>query len=169
MLADLGQQVVAVGPDETFEAAGFSVRTFGGQHALIHPLIPIVANVGYVVEDTVAHPGDSLIVPPVPVQTLLLPVVAPWSKVAEVIDYLVAVRADRAYPIHDAIVGDLYHGLLQMTLVPIARRFGLDYRNWDGPITARTTATCPCYAGIYPEQARTTYELRRRVAVQLVA
>ncbi|HKC26606.1 MAG TPA: MBL fold metallo-hydrolase [Jatrophihabitans sp.] len=135
-LADLGEQVVTVGAGEAFEAAGFTVRTFGGQHALIHPLIPIVANVGYLINDTVYHPGDSLVVPDAHVQTLLLPAVAPWSKVSEVIDYVVAVRAPRAYPIHDAIVADIYHGLLQGTLVPIAARYGVDYRGWDGPVSA---------------------------------
>jgi L-ascorbate metabolism protein UlaG (beta-lactamase superfamily) len=134
--ADLGEQVVGVAAGESFEAAGFSVRTFGGQHALIHPLIPIVANVGYLIEDSVFHPGDSFVVPDAPVQTLLLPAVAPWSKVAEVIDYTIAVRAPRTLPIHDAIVADAYHGILQGNLVPIAERFGVDYRNWDGPVSA---------------------------------
>lgn len=133
--ADLGEQVVGVGPGESFEAAGFAVRTFGGQHALIHPLIPVVANVGYLIDESVFHPGDSFVVPPVPVQTLLLPAVAPWSKVAEVIDYTIAVRAPRTYPIHDAIVVDAYHGILRGNLVPIAERFGVDYRDWDGPVT----------------------------------
>jgi L-ascorbate metabolism protein UlaG (beta-lactamase superfamily) len=133
---DLGEQVVGVNPGESFEAAGFAVRTFGGQHALIHPLIPIVANVGYLIDESVFHPGDSFVVPAVPVQTLLLPAVAPWSKVAEVIDYTIAVRAPRTYPIHDAIVVDAYHGILQGNLVPIAARFGVDYRNWDGPVSA---------------------------------
>lgn len=135
-LADLGEQVVPIGAGESFDAAGFAVRTFGGQHALIHPLIPIVANVGYLIDDAVFHPGDSFTVPPAAVQTLLLPAVAPWSKVAEVIDYTIAVRAPRAYPIHDAIVADVYHGLLQGNLVPIAERFGIEYRKWDGPVSA---------------------------------
>ncbi len=39
-LADLGDRVTASAPGESFEAAGFSVRTFGGQHAVIHPLDP---------------------------------------------------------------------------------------------------------------------------------
>jgi L-ascorbate metabolism protein UlaG (beta-lactamase superfamily) len=134
--ADLGEQVVGVGPGESFEAAGFGVQTFGGQHALIHPLIPIVANIAYLIEDAVLHPGDSFTVPPADVQTLLLPAVAPWSKVAEVIDYTIAVRAPRAYPIHDAIVADVYHGVLKGNLAPIAERFGVDYRSWDGPVTA---------------------------------
>jgi L-ascorbate metabolism protein UlaG (beta-lactamase superfamily) len=136
-LADLGEQVVAVGPDESFDAAGFAVRTFGGQHALIHPLIPIVANVGYLIDAAVYHPGDSLVVPPVPVQTLLLPAVAPWSKVSEVIDFAIAVRAPRAYPIHDFYVKpDVYYPILQGSLVPILARFAVEFRDWDGPVTA---------------------------------
>jgi L-ascorbate metabolism protein UlaG (beta-lactamase superfamily) len=135
-VADLGEQVVAVGPGESFEAAGFPVRTFGGQHALIHPLIPVVANVAYLVGDGVFHPGDSFTVPPAEVRTLLLPAVAPWSKVAEVIDYTIAVRAPRAYPIHDAIVTDAWHGILQSNLVPIAERFGIEFTTWDGPVSA---------------------------------
>ena len=134
-LADLGEQVVAVGPGESFEAAGFPVRTFGGQHALIHPLIPVVANVAYLIGDGVFHPGDSFTVPPAEVRTLLLPAVAPWSKVAEVIDYTIAVRAPRAYPIHDAIVTDAWLGILQNNLVPIAERFGIEFRTWDGPVS----------------------------------
>lgn len=133
--ADLGEQVVAVGPGESFEAAGFPVRTFGGQHALIHPLIPVVANVAYLIGDGVFHPGDSFTVPPAEVRTLLLPAVAPWSKVAEVIDYTIAVRAPRAYPIHDAIVTEAWLGILQNNLVPIAERFGIEFRTWDGPVS----------------------------------
>jgi L-ascorbate metabolism protein UlaG (beta-lactamase superfamily) len=134
-LADLGDRVVAVGAGETFEAAGFTVRTFGGQHALIHPLIPIVANLGYVLDDLVCHPGDSLVVPPTPVSTLLLPSVAPWSKSAEVIDYAVAVRAARVYPIHDAIVTDAFRGIVERNLAPIAEPFGIEYRAWHGTVT----------------------------------
>lgn len=135
-LADLGEQVVAVRAGESFDAAGFPVRTFGGQHALIHPLIPIVANVGYLIGGAVFHPGDSFTVPPAQVQTLLLPAVAPWSKVAEVIDYTIAVRAPHTYPIHDAIVAEVYHGILRGNLVPIAERFGIEYHSWDGPVSA---------------------------------
>lgn len=133
---DLGEQVVGVGPGESFRAAGFAIRTFGGQHALIHPLIPIVANLGYLIDDAVFHPGDSFVVPLADVRTLLLPAVAPWSKVGEVIDYTIAVRPARAYPIHDAIVADIYHGILQGNLVPIAEPFGVEYGNWDGPVSA---------------------------------
>ena len=123
MLADLGEQVIAVGPGETFEAGGFTVSTFGGQHAVIHPALPVVANVGYLVEGAVYHPGDALIVPPVPVQTLLVPLSAPWSKVSEVIDFVVSVRAPHVHPIHDAMINDLGRGVVEGHV----RRFGAEH------------------------------------------
>lgn len=136
-LGALGEQVVAVGAGESFEAAGFAVRTFGGQHALIHPLIPIVANVGYLVEDAAYHPGDSLVVPPVDVSTLLLPSMAPWARVGDLIDFAIAVRAPKAYPIHDALVqADLYGGILQGSLVPLLARYDVEFANWAGAVSA---------------------------------
>jgi len=134
--ADLGEQVVAVGVGESFEAAGFPVRTFGGQHALIHPLIPIVANVGYLIGESVYHPGDSFVVPPAPVSTLLFPAVAPWSKMAEVIDFVVAVRAPKALPIHDGIVNDLYRMVLRNNMTPILDRFGVTLDEFTDSVSA---------------------------------
>ena len=135
-LADLGEQVVTVAPGDSFEAAGYSVKAFGGQHAVIHPLVPVIANLGYLVDGAVFHPGDSFTVPSAAVQVLLLPAQAPWSKVAEVIDYAVAVRAPRTYPIHDSLVNETYGRVLQGNLVPIVEPFGVDFRSWDGDVTA---------------------------------
>jgi L-ascorbate metabolism protein UlaG (beta-lactamase superfamily) len=126
-LADVGEQVVAVGPGESFEAGGFAVRTFGGQHALIHPLIPIVANVGYLIDGAVYHPGDSFTVPDAPVETLLLPTAAPWSKASEMIDFAVAVRAPRAFQVHDSIVTPVFANIVEGHLKRIAGPFGVDF------------------------------------------
>ena len=134
--ADLGEQMVAVGPGESFEAAGFAVQTFGGQHALIHPLIPIVANVGYLIGGAVYHPGDSFVVPPAPVSTLLFPAVAPWSKMSEVIDFVVAVRAVTALPIHDEIVNDLYRMVMRNNMAPILERFGITLDEFTAPVSS---------------------------------
>ena len=43
----------AVTADSTLSLGPFEVKTFGGQHALIHPLIPTVDNVGFVIDDAV--------------------------------------------------------------------------------------------------------------------
>ncbi|MEO8219872.1 MAG: MBL fold metallo-hydrolase [Specibacter sp.] len=100
-------QIFVAAAGESFSVAGFAVQCFGGQHALIHPAVPVVANVGYLIDDDVYHPGDSLIVPPgVSVGTLLVPIHAPWSKVSEVVDFVVSVRAPRAFQIHDALLSE---------------------------------------------------------------
>ena len=119
---DLGDRVHTVQENESFEAAGFAVQTFGGQHALIHPTVPVVPNVGYLIDGRVYHPGDSLIVPTAPVETLLVPIHAPWSKSAEVVDFVVSVRAGNAHQIHDGLLNDVG---LQFTEAHVSRIGGL--------------------------------------------
>ncbi|MCJ1681311.1 MBL fold metallo-hydrolase [Streptomyces sp. APSN-46.1] len=100
-------RVHTVGHGDTFTAAGFDVQVHGELHAVIHPDIPRITNVGYLVDGSLFHPGDALTVPEAPVDTLMLPVHAPWNKIAEVIDYLRAVKPRRAIDIHDAYLSDL--------------------------------------------------------------
>ncbi|MER7561965.1 MBL fold metallo-hydrolase [Streptomyces sp. NPDC048523] len=101
-------RVHTVGHGDTFTAAGFDVQVHGELHAVIHPDIPRITNVGYLIDGgAVFHPGDALTVPDHAVETLMLPVMAPWSKISEVIDYVREVRPQRAYDIHDALLTDL--------------------------------------------------------------
>ncbi|MFC8145605.1 MBL fold metallo-hydrolase [Streptomyces paradoxus] len=101
-------RVHTVGHGDTVTAAGFDVQVHGELHAVIHPDLPRITNVGYLVDGgRVFHPGDALTVPDHPVETLMLPVMAPWSKISEVIDYVREVKPQRAYDIHDALLTDL--------------------------------------------------------------
>jgi L-ascorbate metabolism protein UlaG (beta-lactamase superfamily) len=91
---------VAVGQE--FTAAGF---------ALIHPDIPRVANLGYLISDgadSIYHPGDSFTVPAgAVVDTLFVPLNAPWSKLAESIDFVREVKPRRAFALHDALLNEI--------------------------------------------------------------
>ncbi|MEC3997872.1 MBL fold metallo-hydrolase [Actinacidiphila sp. DG2A-62] len=100
-------RVHTVGHGDAFAAAGFDVQVHGELHAVIHPDIPRITNVGYLVDGSLFHPGDALTVPDAPVDTLMLPVMAPWNKISEVIDYVRAVAPRRAIDIHDALLTDL--------------------------------------------------------------
>ncbi|MEU7382954.1 MULTISPECIES: MBL fold metallo-hydrolase [unclassified Streptomyces] len=101
-------RVHTIGHGDAFTAAGFDVQVHGELHAVIHPDIPRITNVGYLVDGgRVFHPGDALTVPEVPVETLMLPVMAPWNKISEVIDYVREVGPQRTYDIHDALLTDL--------------------------------------------------------------
>ena len=109
---DFGDQVHEVRHGDALEVAGFSVHVYGVDHALIHRDIPLVVNTGFLVEGELFHPGDSYTVPEDPVNTLLLPISAPWLKAGEMIDYFRAVGPARGYAIHDAILNDNGLGLM---------------------------------------------------------
>ncbi|MFE5856833.1 MBL fold metallo-hydrolase [Streptomyces sp. NPDC056500] len=100
-------RVHTIGHGDAFSVAGFEVQVHGELHAVIHPDLPRVTNVGYLVDGSVFHPGDALTVPGTVVDTLLLPVHAPWNKIAEVIDYVREVAPRRAVDVHDALLTDL--------------------------------------------------------------
>jgi len=127
-VAELADRLTTVGSGEEFTAGGFPIRTFGGQHALIHSSIPVVANVCYLVEGTIYHPGDSYVVPTAAVELALVPINAPWAKLAETVDFAVSVRAPRAIGIHDALLSDAGRGLYGSQLQRMAGEYGTDYR-----------------------------------------
>jgi L-ascorbate metabolism protein UlaG (beta-lactamase superfamily) len=106
-------RVHVVGNGDAITVAGFDVHVHGELHAEIHPEIPRIPNVGFLVAGQVFHPGDALTVPDEPVATLLLPMQAPWSRTADVIDYVRAVHADQAYAVHDGLLND--NGLAVIT------------------------------------------------------
>ena len=105
-LEGLSGRVHVVGDGDAVTVAGFDVHVHGELHAVIHPEIPRIRNVGFLVEGQVFHPGDALTVPGEPVTTLLLPMHAPWSKTAELIDYVREVNADQAFAIHDGLLNE---------------------------------------------------------------
>ncbi len=102
-----GQRVRAVTPGDAFEVEGVAVSVHGGLHAEVLPIIPRVPNVGYLLAGEVFHPGDSLEVPDVDVNTLLVPVSAPWLKISEVARFVDEVRPRRAVAIHEAILSHI--------------------------------------------------------------
>jgi L-ascorbate metabolism protein UlaG (beta-lactamase superfamily) len=128
-LEALADRLTVVGPGQSFTAGGLQVRTFGGQHALIHSSIPVVSNVAYLVADAVYHPGDSFTVPTAGVEALLVPIHAPWSKVSEVIDFTVSVRAPRAFPLHDSLLTDIGRNMVEGHVTRIGAEHGSTFEH----------------------------------------
>lgn len=102
--SEYGGRIHAVRQGDTIDCAGFGVHVYGTDHAVLHRDVPVVANVGFLVDGEVFHPGDALTVPEDPVNTLLLPANAPWLKVSEMVDYAREVAPRRAYAIHDGLL-----------------------------------------------------------------
>ncbi|MBB3662990.1 MULTISPECIES: MBL fold metallo-hydrolase [Prauserella salsuginis group] len=103
-----------VQPGDAFDVGGAAVNVVGGQHATIHKDIPVIPNVGFLVDHgAFYHPGDSFFVPDQEVDVLGLPTAAPWLKAGEAVDYLRAVAPRLAVPIHEAVLANpaMHHGL----------------------------------------------------------
>lgn len=100
-------QFTAVSAGDELEVGSFTVSVHGATHAIIHPDIPTIPNVGYLVDETVYHPGDAYFVPEVSVRSLLLPTSGPWMKIGEAADYVRAVRPDQVIQIHEMLLSDI--------------------------------------------------------------
>ena len=114
--AQLGDPWRPVHPGDELTINNLKVRGTGGVHAVIHPEIPLINNVSYLIGDSehparLMHPGDALFIPAEPVDVLALPAAAPWLKISEAVEYLRAVKPLRAIPIHQGILNPAAVGL----------------------------------------------------------
>lgn len=108
--ADFDVTVVHAG--DVIEVGDFTLRFFGGTHAVIHESIPVVDNLGVLVNDTLYYAGDSFVVPEgVEVDLLAAPAGAPWMKISESIDYVLAVKPRRAFPTHEMVLSTAGKGM----------------------------------------------------------
>jgi L-ascorbate metabolism protein UlaG (beta-lactamase superfamily) len=99
--------VTVVNGGETVQVDPFTLRFFGEKHAVIHSSMPIVDNVGVLINDTLYYPGDSFTVPDgVEVDTLATPVGAPWLKIGETIDFVLEVKPRRSFATHEMVLSN---------------------------------------------------------------
>jgi L-ascorbate metabolism protein UlaG (beta-lactamase superfamily) len=97
---------------------GVSVSVYGREHAVIHPDLPNVPNVGYLLADRFFFAGDAFTVPDKPVEILAVPVGAAWMKMSDAVDWLRIVRPRVAVPVHDygnVFAEWIYHLLGQLS------------------------------------------------------
>ncbi|WP_069386500.1 MBL fold metallo-hydrolase [Cellulosimicrobium cellulans] len=135
-LPDDARRVHVVAPGDRLDLAGIDVLVGGGQHAVVHPDIPRIANVTYLLrgdDATVHHPGDSFDPPTdVPagarIDVLLAPVSAPWLKLAETIDAVRAIDPRVVVPVHDALLSAAGHTVVDRLLGEHRTGGTYDYR-----------------------------------------
>lgn len=84
---------------------GVSIAAYGEKHAEIHPSLPKVDNTGFMIAEKFFDPGDTLnTFPSQPVAILAMPVVAPWMRLAESIEYAKRLHPHTCFPIHDGML-----------------------------------------------------------------
>ena len=111
-------RVLVVGHGDGFEIGGLRITALGEWHEVIHPDIPRVRNVGFLVDGTVFHPGDAYTVPSVAVDTLLVPLYSPWTGIAGLVDWVRAVAPRQTISVHDGGLNDVGHTMMNRFLRP---------------------------------------------------
>jgi L-ascorbate metabolism protein UlaG (beta-lactamase superfamily) len=104
----VAERVQVVSPGQQVDV-GVPVTAVGELHAVIHEDLPRFRNSGYVIDaggTRIYHPGDAFTPAGGPVDLLLLPVHAPWSKISEVIDFARSMGARRSVAVHDGLLND---------------------------------------------------------------
>jgi L-ascorbate metabolism protein UlaG (beta-lactamase superfamily) len=115
-VTERGLEAHVAGSGETLEIGGTRVDVVGGEHAVIHPDLPGIPNLGYVVDDgAFYHPGDSFSPAGRDIDVLGLPTGAPWLKASEAVDFFRAVSPRVAVPIHEAVLAfpQMHYGLFE--------------------------------------------------------
>lgn len=136
-----GRAVAQLAAGEILELDGLRITAHGGRHAIIHPDIPRVGNVGYVIdapdEPRLGITGDSLepIAAFCGIDVLAFAVVAPWSKMRETIDFLREVRPVLALPVHDGVASPDGREIYMRQSTDLAPE-GTEVRDWpeDGVV-----------------------------------
>ncbi|HYC83017.1 MAG TPA: MBL fold metallo-hydrolase [Candidatus Paceibacterota bacterium] len=98
--------------------AGVLIEGFGEKHAPIYESVEPVDNTGYFIADCLFYPGDALTDPKKPIRMLALPMIGPWIKISEAIDYAKRLVPKACFPVHDGILKDplLVHRLPSVVL-----------------------------------------------------
>jgi L-ascorbate metabolism protein UlaG (beta-lactamase superfamily) len=96
-------EVVQAG--DRVEVGPFTLEFFGAKHNVIHSSIPVVDNLGVLINGSVYYGGDSYTVPEgVDVDVMAVPAGAPWLKIGDVMDYVLAVKPRRTFPTHEMVL-----------------------------------------------------------------
>lgn len=128
LLSKEGIAYQAIQDGQTLEVVGFSVRALHAPHGELPIHVP--TNFGYIINDTVFHPGDSYDFthsPRVPV--LALPTFAPWGTLSQAMQLIQRVSPRTVIPIHDGYVKDfMSERIYQMIVQPFCAERDIDFR-----------------------------------------
>jgi L-ascorbate metabolism protein UlaG (beta-lactamase superfamily) len=109
-------KVSVVGEGESVTLHEVLIEGFGTEHAPIYGEMGKVENTGYMVANKFYFPGDNFEQPGKVVEVLALPVAAPWMKISECVDFAKAVKAKKAFGVHDGMIVPNFRPFVAMLL-----------------------------------------------------
>jgi L-ascorbate metabolism protein UlaG (beta-lactamase superfamily) len=127
-----GHKGQAVQAGDSLTIGAFQLQFYGGQHAVIHLDLPVIPNIGVLINDSVYYPGDSFVEPDRTVDVLAVPLGAPWLKAQESIDFLTKLRPRLAFPTHDGLLSEDGQAFGDKWLQQFANKYEVRYERIDG-------------------------------------
>lgn len=104
LLKKEGLDSITIKADTTVTSGPFTISAFSAPHG---PAFTVPDNLGFVINNKVAHPGDSLEFSlPQNIEVIALPIIAPWAIVRYAVDFGIKLKPKLIIPIHDAIMKD---------------------------------------------------------------
>ena len=116
--------VTTVYHGDFYQVEGFSFEFFGDMHQIIHQSIPLIQNTGVMVNDALYYPGDSYTTPEKKVKVLACPTSAPWLKIGDVMDFISAVRPEKSFATHNALLSERGHELNNARVKQVTEEYG---------------------------------------------
>lgn len=114
---------IAVDTDMGFDFDDAEVSLYFLDHAVVWQNAPC-NNLAIKVGDFFYYPGDSFHVIPDHVQVIGVPIVAPWSKLSESIQFVHDINCDQIFPTHNGILNDAGHGIYNGALDNFTKESG---------------------------------------------
>jgi len=118
---------LAVKTGDTITIGAFTLEFFGGAHAEIHASIPLIDNIGVMINNTVYYPGDSFVAPEKPVALLALPASGPWFKTSLAIDCMLSVQPTTVFSTHNIHNSEPGQQLFNRIVGGFAEKAGIEY------------------------------------------
>ena len=113
---------------DSVQVGTVSLEFYGGEHAIIDESIPQIGNLGIMIDELVYYPGDAFVAPDKPVDTLLLPIAAPWMKISQAMDFVRTLRPRLVIPTHDAILSEAGQAVGDRLLGGLCAELDIEYR-----------------------------------------
>lgn len=123
-----------VAPGDSVVIGPFKLEFFGGKHAVIHQSLPVVDNIGVLINDDLYYPGDSYALPEKPVKYLAAPTSGPWLKIGDVADFINDVKPEQVFSTHDVHSSKKNEDLIDFLLPKLIGPSGAHYERLKNPI-----------------------------------
>lgn len=92
---------------QTYQVSDFRLSFYGDKHEMIRDGVQVIDNLGVIINDQVAYPGDSFAMTESHVDYLLAPFSAPWLRMKEATDFIANSKAKFIIPTHDILLSDV--------------------------------------------------------------